>query len=422
MRRNSLRVRAFIFDRRGSIAIQFGLLAVPMIAFVGLAIDYSRAVAAREALKQVVDAAAIAGARLPATTSEQRYNAASKMLNASLATARLTGASADIQATNARVVVTANYTLKTGFMGILGTTELTVAAKSSAQSQVENGGVACMISLNETTDNGLHLQGINKVSSRNCWTWVNSDSPTGINATGASMGTGQGFCSHGGATGTDHFDPQPYDKCERIADPFKAKFSSYSPYNAFSSCNFNNKQFNNTHGSIEYMDPGVYCGNTVLKPQAIVEMRPGTYIFRDGYLEVQAQSSLTGSGVSLFFVGNNTSLQVRGGGSIDLKAPATGDLAGFVIVDRLWPGYNSIRESEIQGGGRVKLEGVVYAPQWKLNIGGNGELNEESDYLAIVADSFYMEGNGKLFVTSNATKADLPDLMPRIKTGPMLLE
>ena len=30
--------------------------------------------------------------------------------------------------------------------------------------------------------------------------------------------------------------------------------------------------------------------------------------------------------------------------------------------------------------------------------------------MAIVADSFYMEGNGKLFVTSNATKADLPDV------------
>ena len=39
----------------------------------------------------------------------------------------------------------------------------------------------------------------------------------------------------------------------------------------------------------------------------------------------------------------------------------------------------------------------------------------------MVADSFYMEGNGKLYVRSNAEAAGLPNIMPKIPTGPLLL-
>jgi hypothetical protein len=33
-----------------------------------------------------------------------------------------------------------------------------------------------------------------------------------------------------------------------------------------------------------------------------------------------------------------------------------------------------------------------------------------------------MEGNGKLYIKSNATAVGLPDLMPKIPTGPLILE
>lgn len=410
-------LNSFARDKRGAIAIQFGLVIVPMVALSGIAIDYSKYLNVKGQLQQIADSAAIAGARLPATNASNRYDAADHMLQASINATKLEGISSSVQATNANVRVTVSYVMKTTFMNVLGVEKLNVNLATAAQSQVENGGVACMLALNETSPDGLHLQGINKVSSRNCWTWVNSNSATAINAVGAAMGTGQGFCSHGSSIGADHFDPQPYDKCDQMEDPFKAKFQSWSPSNFFAACKETNLSLKNGTYTLE---PGVYCGNTVLKPQAIVTMKPGTYIFRDGYLEVQGQASLTAQGVTLFFAGSGTKMMVRGGGSIDLKAPTEGDLAGFAIVDRLYS-WNSITESEIQGGGRVKIEGVLYVPQWKLNVGGNGEMNQESKYTAVVADTFYMEGNGKLYVQSDAAGAGLPDLMPRIKTGPRLL-
>ena len=405
----------FARNERGVIAIQFAMISVPMVAFSGIAVDYSKVISIRKQLQDIADSTVIAGARLPATSSDRRLSEANHMIAASLTAAKLGDATFNVNASNANVTIDLNYSYKTSLMGVLGVERFDISVKSAAQSQVENGGVACLISLNETTDDGLHLQGINKVSSRNCWTWVNSNSPTSINAVGAAIGTGQGFCTHGGASGADHFDPQPYTQCDIIDDPFANTFRNAPSADA--SCQHTDLSLKN---DTFVLQPGVYCGNTVLKPQANVTMMPGVYEFRDGYLEVQGQASLSGKGVTLHFNGNNTQFIVRGGGHVDLKAPAEGDYAGFVMVEPKRTG-SSVRETIIQGGGRIKIEGIVYAPLWRVNIGGNGEINQESHFFAMVADHYYMEGNGRLYVQSDANGAGLPDLMPRIKSGPRLL-
>lgn len=113
---------------------------------------------------------------------------------------------------------------------------------------------------------------------------------------------------------------------------------------------------------------------------------------------------------------------MRGGGNVDLRAPTTGELAGFAIVDRKYNWFSSTtREAIIQGGGRFKVEGIVYAPQWIMNISGNGAMNQESYCFAMIADQFYMEGNGQLHVRAECQEAGLPQLMPKIKSGPQLI-
>lgn len=407
----------FFGSRDGAVALNFGLLIVPLMAITGFAIDYTTVRNTKDKLQQIVDSAAIAGARLPATSSANRKEAALHMLQASLTNSGLQNLTWNVDASNANVAIQVNHVMKTNFMRVMGIDKIDLKASTAAQAQVENGGVACLIALNERTNDGLHLQGINQVSSRNCWTWVNSNSPTSINAVGASMGTGQGFCTHGDATGADHFTPQPYTECDVMADPFVGRLNTYQPDGAFGACDYNNLNLKNGNYTLQ---PGVYCGNTILRPQANVTLEPGTYIFKNGYLQVQGQASLSGKGVTLFFVGSGTRMDVRGGGNVELKAPKDGDLAGFVIIDRKYS-WDMIAESEIQGGGRLKIEGIIYVPQWKLNISGNGDLNQEAQYVAMIADSFYMEGNGRLYVNADAKAADLPDQMPRIKNGPRLL-
>jgi Flp pilus assembly protein TadG len=408
----------FFSSRTGSVAIIFAFAAIPIAAFVGSAVDYGTALRAKTQLQTVVDVAAAAGARLPATSNANRTSAVLNSYNANVSTTTVANSTPVIDATNAKVTVTASAEVPTHFMGIIGVDTITVTAKAVARSQIENGGVACVLSLNTSSPDGFHLQGKNAVSSDNCWAWVNSADATAINANGASSGTAQGFCTAGSVVGPEHFSPPPYTGCSPMDDPFYTKFENYNPTST--ACDHQDVELSS--GSFT-LNPGVYCGNTVFKPQADVTLNPGTYIFRDGYLQVQAGASLTGDGVTLFFYGQNTMMEIRGGADVDLKAPATGDLAGFVIVDRKFDWYDpAIRESIIQGGGSVTIEGILYAPQWKVTISGNSDINQNAKFFTMIADTIYMEGNGKMHIKSDAAGAGLPDLMPKIKNGPVILE
>jgi hypothetical protein len=409
--------RRFGANKSGNVGIIFGLMLIPMLAVSGAAIDYGRAVSAKSKLQGIVDAAANAGARLPATANQNREKAVLAVFDANVTGTELEGVQPQVKASNADTSVKATYTMETALLGLIGIDEIDVTAKTTSRSQIENGGVVCLLALNPDTPDGLHLQGINKTSQKNCWAWVNSTNATSINAVGASAGTAQGFCTVGGVAGAEHFSPAPYKGCDAFEDPFAAKFSSFS-YSA--ACTKTNLQLKSGTYTLE---PGTYCGGLSLKPQANVTFKPGLYVIKDGEFEVQAGATATGDGVTFYFTGSGTTFEIRGGAAIDFKAPkenATAGVPGFLFVQNKTtsPGAELI----IQGGGRIKMEGVLYAPTWRVNIGGNGEVNQESQFWAMIADSFYMEGNGKLYINSDAPAIGLPDLMPKIPTGPLILE
>lgn len=207
---------AFKNENKGNVAMLFGLFILPMFATIGMAIDYGQAITAHQKLQTLVDKAAIAGARLPATNSANRIKAAKDFFADNLIHSGLDGVTSEIEGNNAQVSVSAAYRKPTAIMKLFGHTHFDLSANALARAQVDNGGVACLLALNETTSNGLHMQGINKTSSDNCWAWVNSDNPTSINASGAALGTAQGFCTHGGVVGADHFSPRPYSECDRL--------------------------------------------------------------------------------------------------------------------------------------------------------------------------------------------------------------
>jgi len=397
---------------KGTVAVLFGLALIPVALAAGISIDYARALTARHQLQNAADAAAIAGARIPAMANLNRADAARIAFEANVAQTPLKDVVPVIETTNEAVIVNASYPHPTTFTSIAGIDTIELAVSTSARSQIENGGVACLLALNRSTSEGLHLQGINKQTAENCWVWVNSSSSTSINAVGASFGKAEGYCTAGGVVGAEHFSPAPIP-CKEMDDPFAEKFASYAPS---SSCKTTNLQLSS--GSY-VLQPGTYCGGIDIKPQANVEFMPGEYVIQGGVLKVQANSSAKGNGVTFYFTGAGAQLVILGGGKVDFKAPASGQFAGFIVVQD--PASNPGSETVIQGGGRVKLEGIVYTPTWRMNIGGNGVLNDESQYMAMVADSFYMEGNGKLYVRSNADAAGLPSLMPKIPTGPLLL-
>lgn len=56
-------MRRFRMDQRGNVMMLFGLMLVPLMGFVGVAVDYSRASNLRQALNAAIDSAALMAAR-----------------------------------------------------------------------------------------------------------------------------------------------------------------------------------------------------------------------------------------------------------------------------------------------------------------------------------------------------------------------
>ena len=64
----------------------------------------------------------------------------------------------------------------------------------------------------------------------------------------------------------------------------------------------------------------------------------------------------------------------------------------------------------MQGGGAVQLTGALYFPTQILQIGGNGDLGQNTSAWAIVADQVHLKGNGSVRIEAEFTNAGLPNV------------
>lgn len=126
----------FLKDRRGNIAPMMALLAVPLIGSAGVAIDYSQANAARTAFQTALDATALAMSKTAATQSAaDLQTSASNYFNALftstqardvVVTATYTGTA------GSKLALRATATLKTNVLGVLGYSDIDIAANATS--------------------------------------------------------------------------------------------------------------------------------------------------------------------------------------------------------------------------------------------------------------------------------------------------
>lgn len=128
-------IRKFAKDRRGSFAIQFGLMAIPLTVCTGLAVDGGRAFLARFELASAVDAAALAVGSTVDPNADLNAIAA-RFVNANFRTDHPEPITVKLVSEEERVVVTGTVKINTIFMPLVGQSYLNVAA----QSEVRRGG------------------------------------------------------------------------------------------------------------------------------------------------------------------------------------------------------------------------------------------------------------------------------------------
>lgn len=123
-------------DRAGNVALLFGLVAVPLVGMVGIAVDYGRAFLLHTRLTTAIDAGALAAGKIitsPATATQDvsMYVAANLppgYLGATIATPVVT-----IDQTSQRVGVSITATLPTTFLRVFKVDHLTVRVSNLVQ-------------------------------------------------------------------------------------------------------------------------------------------------------------------------------------------------------------------------------------------------------------------------------------------------
>ena len=146
------RIRSWARDRRGNVAMLFGLAALPLIGVIGLSIDYGYMLSVKAKLDLAADAAAVAGATgvnsyFSAYTGSSNPTTAAIAAAQSQATAQfnsnkgvilangtLTLNTPNIALTNTTVTsqVSYTYSMPTFFMAVLGSKTMKVSGSSTA--------------------------------------------------------------------------------------------------------------------------------------------------------------------------------------------------------------------------------------------------------------------------------------------------
>ncbi|MEM8772788.1 MAG: TadE/TadG family type IV pilus assembly protein [Pseudomonadota bacterium] len=149
-------MRSFLKDRSGNVAMMFGLLLIPLLAAVGVAIDFHRQNFARTVVQQAVDATALRIAQTPDLVEPQLSQKAEEIFNASLDrrfSYTVNNFSA-VRLSDGNVTISAVLDVKPIFLQVVGVGTLSVAQSSEVRLR-KRRGLEMVIAFDTTASMGF---------------------------------------------------------------------------------------------------------------------------------------------------------------------------------------------------------------------------------------------------------------------------
>jgi len=376
-------LKRFHTAEQGNVAIVFALTLLPMTAFAGAALDYSRAGAARNKLQTATDASALGAAvATNVSTDQQRIAFAEALFKAN----EIPGASASAAIVGGKVVVTARATVKTTAMSLMQVPQMEVGARSVA-ARATPGPPACVLALNKTVSGAVSFSGTTDFKAVGCTVHSNSRSSQGISVSGAATVAAGGFCSAGGVSTTTPLTPEPRTNCPQLSDPFRNLASPVT-----TGCTYaNNVQVQPNEQKT--LSPGIYCSGLSIKGGATLQA--GVYVIK-GPLTINSQAAVTGTGVTFYLTGSQAGFTINAGAALSLEAPKTGDYGGLLIFqDRT---ANAGATNTLNGSAGTKLVGAIYTATQTVSVSGGSGFGQQSPLMPIIADQIKFSGS----MTANA--------------------
>lgn len=386
-------------SRSGSVGVLTAVLLPLLIATAAFTLDFAVASGQKSDMQSAADAAAIAGARELAMGHANTIAAVAK----AIAEQALIGSMGDKTPTvDARptddgsgVQVVISQPARSFFPEITGSGDvMTVRAVARA-----SGPKLCLLGLDPDDGGTISLDHNAILTADGCAAFSNSLAANGVSAKSASVLRAQLICSAGGFEGgVRNLVGSRMPDCPAVPDPLAGR-----PTPPVGSCSFMTKLLIEKDRTL---DPGVYCGGIEIRRNAVVHMRRGIYVIKDGLLKVDDNARLIGDSVGLYFAGKDSSFEFTAHAGVDLSAPVDGIMAGLLIFgDRSAP---DLREFKITSNNARRLLGTIYLPRGYFKIDANNPVADQSAFTVIVARRLILTKSPNLVLKSDYHRTDVP--------------
>lgn len=189
-------------------------------------------------------------------------------------------------------------------------------------------------------------------------------------------------------------------------------------------------------GSNTVLMPGTYCDSLVVDGVGVY-FNPGVYHFLRG-VTFKNSAEAYARDVTFVLQGDKSQINIETGAELYLKAPATGDMAGLVIVQSgtTYSRYGGVEPasrwlynlilgepvSYLSSGGRLNVVGTVYLPDQHLEVSGNSVFGAQARSTSFIAKSVRFTGTNHTTLAVDHVAEGLPPIEPRIETAPRLIK
>lgn len=362
--------RRFFGDRSGNFAVFFALALVPLMAAVGVAVDYHDASQLRSRTQETLDAAVLAGV-LKSTTDDQ-IRQAETFFTAQAAnywgTAPTATFSVDSQG---QLTGTAQGMARSTFGLADLSVKVTATAAAAATSKV------CILLVNPSKSQSFLVNSGVALNAPQCEIHVLSTAnPAAIFNSGSTLGVkrtcikGKDIINNGGMSVETN--------CAAISDPFAKSMPKVS----VGACDFNNQVYNPGNVTLQ---PGVYCGWTNFNGSGKLTLKPGLYIINNGGMTFNSGWTVSGAGVTFYLVDQNATLTFNGNVNTTLSPPTSGTYANILMFE---PAGLPNTNLPINGTSGSSIQGLLYLPSRDVTI--NSVSNVNADKTTMVFSSLIL--------------------------------
>jgi Flp pilus assembly protein TadG len=358
-------------DCSGASAVVFALLLSGLVGFAGLGTEVGGWYLSKRTMQGAADAAAFSAATAKAQGAPSAaYGSEASSIAAGFGYVDATDGvtvtlnspplSGNYTSDNSAVEVIVSQPRPLLLSGLFLTSPPTVLARAVATLSV--AGTGCVLALDQGNVTDFSSNGNTVLNLNSCSMYVNSPNSDALNLVGqAQINAWSAFVSGG-------YQTSGGAELNTTHGTFTHAAPANDPY-----ANVATPQPSGNQGSIGKSGsytPGTYSGISLTSGQT-ANLAPGVYVIDSGSIDLHGGATLTGDGVTIVLTSSGNTygtVTIRGGSTVNLTAPTSGDTAGIAIMqDRNAPQSAS---DSFAGGTGQNITGAIYFPNQPVTFSG----------------------------------------------------